>query len=68
MTRGENVHVVFGSGQVGSHLAESLVRSGANVRVVKRTNVGIPGGVEPVLGDATDLYVVSFSDTTLQQN
>ena len=48
------VHVVFGAGQVGSHLAESLLRSGAKVRVAKRSSTGIPDGAEPALGDATD--------------
>ena len=47
----EGVHVVFGSGQVGSHLAESLLRSGAKVRVAKRSSTGIPEGAEPALGD-----------------
>ncbi len=50
----EGIHVVFGAGQVGSHLAESLIRSGAMVRVVKRNRSGIPDGAEPALGDATD--------------
>ncbi len=50
----EGVHVVFGAGQVGSYLAESLLRSGAKVRVAKRSSAGIPDGAEPALGDATD--------------
>ena len=50
----EGVHVVFGAGQVGSHLAESLLRSGAKVRVAKRSSTGIPDGAGPALGDATD--------------
>ena len=45
---------MFGAGQVGSHLAESLLRSGAKVRVAKRSSTGIPDGVEPALGDAID--------------
>ncbi len=49
------VHIVFGAGQVGSHLAESLLRSGAKVRVAKRSPSGIPDGAERALGDATDL-------------
>ena len=49
------VHIVFGAGQVGSYLAESLLRSGTKVRVVKRTPAGIPHGAERALGDATDL-------------
>ena len=50
----EGVQVVFGAGQVGSHLAESLLWSGAKVRVAKRSSTGIPDGAEPALGDATD--------------
>lgn len=50
----KGVHVVFGAGQVGSFLAESLLRSGATVRVVKRSDSGIPEGAETRLGDATD--------------
>jgi len=49
-----DLHVVFGAGQVGYYLAESLMRSGARVRVVKRTATGIPTGAEPVIGDAAD--------------
>ncbi len=51
----QGVHVVFGAGQVGSHLCESLLRSGAKVRVAKRSPAGIPDGAERALGDATDL-------------
>lgn len=49
-----NLHVVFGAGQVGYFLAESLLRVGARVRVVKRSAGGLPEGVEARLGDATD--------------
>lgn len=48
------LHVIFGVGQVGSHLAESLLRDGAKVRVVKRSASGVPEGAEAALGDATD--------------
>ncbi|MFO8173616.1 MAG: NAD-dependent epimerase/dehydratase family protein [Longimicrobiales bacterium] len=56
MDNGKNadLHVVFGAGQVGSHLAEELRDGGFRVRVAKRSPVGIPEGVEPVLGDAGD--------------
>jgi nucleoside-diphosphate-sugar epimerase len=47
-------HLIFGAGQVGSHLAESLVADGQNVRVAKRSPAGIPEGADPILGDATD--------------
>jgi nucleoside-diphosphate-sugar epimerase len=46
--------VIFGAGQVGSHLAESLLRSGQKVRVAKRGAAGIPAGADAALGDATD--------------
>ena len=49
--------VVFGAGQVGSPLARILVERGHEVRVVKRSPGGIPGGAQPVLGDAADLTV-----------
>lgn len=52
--RAEGLHVVFGTGQVGYRLAESLVRSGRRVRAVKQSPGGIPQGVEPRIGDATD--------------
>ena len=51
----QGVHVEFGAGQVGFHLCESLLRSGAKVRVAKRSPAGIPDGAERALGDATDL-------------
>jgi len=47
-------HVVFGGGQVGSILARMLVERGHDVRVAKRTAVGIPEGAAPMLGDAGD--------------
>ena len=49
-----NVHVVFGAGQIGSFLAESLVREGVPVRVVKRRPGGVPDGAEAVFGDAAN--------------
>jgi nucleoside-diphosphate-sugar epimerase len=47
-------HVIFGAGQVGSHLARLLVEQGHEVRVAKRSPDGIPAGAEAVLGDAAD--------------
>ena len=47
--------VIFGAGQVGSPLARILVERGHDVRVVKRSPGGIPGGPQPLLGDAADL-------------
>ena len=54
-TRGrDGTHVVFGAGQVGSFLAEALVREGYPVRVVRRSPRGVPKGAEGAFGDATD--------------
>lgn len=47
-------HVIFGAGQVGSHLAESLVADGQTVRVAKRSPHGVPEGAQARLGDAAD--------------
>jgi nucleoside-diphosphate-sugar epimerase len=60
----EGVHVVFGAGQLGSHLAESLLRSGTKVRVAKRSPSGIPDGAEQTLGDAIDLAFCKEDDRT----
>jgi nucleoside-diphosphate-sugar epimerase len=49
---GQERHVVFGAGQVGSLLAERLVALGHEVRVAKRTPGGVPHGALAVLGDA----------------
>jgi nucleoside-diphosphate-sugar epimerase len=48
------LHVVFGSGQVGSTLAELLRAEGHRVRVFRRSAKGVPEGVELFRGDATD--------------
>jgi len=50
------LHVVFGAGQIGPRLARRLVALGHRVRVVRRSDkpVGI-AGVETVTGDARDL-------------
>ncbi|WP_369142084.1 NAD-dependent epimerase/dehydratase family protein [Streptomyces sp. R44] len=48
-------HVIFGSGAVGTAVAESLVRRGESVRVVNRSGrADLPDGVEVVAGDAAD--------------
>ncbi|MFF8381313.1 NAD-dependent epimerase/dehydratase family protein [Streptomyces sp. NPDC015661] len=48
-------HVVFGSGAVGTAIAEALVRRGETVRVVNRSGrADVPDGVEVVAGDAAD--------------
>jgi nucleoside-diphosphate-sugar epimerase len=51
----EELHVLFGGGQVGQPLARILLGRGKRVRIVKRSASGLPEGVELVRGDATDL-------------
>jgi nucleoside-diphosphate-sugar epimerase len=50
----DQLHVLFGAGQVGSLLARALTERGCRVRVVKRTPVALPPGVELLRGDAGD--------------
>ena len=50
----DELHVVFGAGQVGGILAGRLLDLGKRVRIVSRTGPGAPGGAERVLGDAMD--------------
>lgn len=47
------LHVVFGSGQVGHPLAQKLLEAGKRVRVVKRSQGDVPEGAEVMLGDAS---------------
>lgn len=49
----DQLHVVFGAGQVGPHLAARLLRDGKRVRVVTRSGTAVPGA-EVTAGDATD--------------
>jgi nucleoside-diphosphate-sugar epimerase len=51
----EDLHVLFGGGQVGEPLARILLARGKQVRIVKRSAGGVPDGVELVQGDAKDL-------------
>jgi nucleoside-diphosphate-sugar epimerase len=51
----EELHVLFGGGQVGQPLAQILLGRGKRVRIVKRSRVGLPEGTELVQGDATNL-------------
>jgi hypothetical protein len=51
----EDLHVLFGGGQVGQPLARILLVRGKQVRIVKRSAGGVPDGVELVQGDAKDL-------------
>ncbi len=50
----DELHVVFGAGQVGSYLAEQLLAAGKRVRIAKRSPSGVSPGVEVLTGDATD--------------
>ena len=48
------LHVVFGSGQVGHPLAGRLLAQGHRVRVVRRSSAPVPPGAELMPGDAAD--------------
>lgn len=50
----EELHVMFGGGQVGQPLARILLARGKQVRIVKRSVGGVPEGAELVQGDAKD--------------
>jgi len=47
------LHVIFGGGQVGQPLARILRERGLRVRMARRS-AGVPDGVELMRGDATD--------------
>ena len=49
-----SLHVVFGAGQVGSTLAEHLVRAGEAVRLVTRSPRPPVAGIEMRQADAMD--------------
>ena len=49
----DELHVIFGGGQVGQPLAHILSKRGLRVRMVKRS-AGAPEGIELMQGDATD--------------
>jgi nucleoside-diphosphate-sugar epimerase len=51
----EELHVLFGAGQVGQLLARILMGRGKRVRIAKRSAVGVPKGAELLVGDAADL-------------
>jgi nucleoside-diphosphate-sugar epimerase len=51
----DELHLIFGGGQVGQPLARILLERGKRVRMVKRSADGLPAGVNLVHGDATDL-------------
>jgi nucleoside-diphosphate-sugar epimerase len=50
----DNVHVIFGAGQVGTQLARRLLDSGRRVRIARRSAAAVPQGAEVVRGDAAD--------------
>ena len=50
----QELHVVFGAGQIGEPLARLLLLAGKRVRIAKRSAATAPPGSEIVLGDATD--------------
>jgi nucleoside-diphosphate-sugar epimerase len=54
MPQPSNLHVIFGSGQVGTLLARDLASAGASVRVARRSEGPVPPGGELLRGDATD--------------
>ncbi len=53
----QDLHVVFGSGQIGRRIATRLLARGHRVRVVSRTPAP-PVGAESAAGDARDLAFV----------
>jgi nucleoside-diphosphate-sugar epimerase len=58
----DNLHVVFGTGPVGSWIASKLVEGGETVRAINRsgkTNDLMPPGVEIVSADASDAQQAS---------
>lgn len=65
------LHVVVGTGQIGTHLAEHLLAKGRRVRVVSRRS-GWSGaaGVEDVRGDVTDRTFIdsALSDAAVVYN
>ena len=53
-----DLHVVFGTGPVGTTLADELLARGKRVRLVNRSGKmaePTPAGVDLVAGDAADL-------------
>jgi nucleoside-diphosphate-sugar epimerase len=50
----QELHVIFGAGQVGVFLAEILLAAGNRVRIVKRKQGILPAAAEVMLGDVTD--------------
>ena len=60
MSEQQNTHVIFGTGPVGSAVADALVRRGKRVRMVNRSGKAeVPAGVEVVAADAYQVSAVS---------
>jgi nucleoside-diphosphate-sugar epimerase len=51
----ELLHVILGAGPVGRTLADALLARGLRVRIVNRRGAEVPGGVEVMRGDLSDL-------------
>jgi nucleoside-diphosphate-sugar epimerase len=49
-----NRHVVFGTGQIGAHVASQLLESGNDVVVVSRSGRAVPPGARAINGDLTN--------------
>ncbi|MBI5889633.1 MAG: NAD-dependent epimerase/dehydratase family protein [Nitrosomonadales bacterium] len=50
----QELHVIFGAGQVGAPLAQALLKKGKRVRVVRRGAGVVAAGAELMQGDAGD--------------
>ena len=53
MNNANALHVIFGTGQIGTRIAQRLVARGHRVRMVSRS-AKAPAGIEAVAGDARD--------------
>jgi nucleoside-diphosphate-sugar epimerase len=60
---GTSQDVIFGAGQVGSHLARILIARGRDVRIARQSAAGSPDGATVVQGDAGDVaFCVSATE------
>lgn len=53
MTTANKLHVIFGTGQIGTRVADQLLARGAQVRMISR-HPKAPAGAETLTGDARD--------------
>lgn len=59
MNTPKELHIIFGTGPVGTTLADELLAKGKQVRLVNRSGKGqVPAGAELVAGDASKLEMV----------